>query len=150
MQTKYNKMHKKTNTNTSYFGSLTRISDLNTKSFAIGKVPRRTTPAMVAGLSQADFSHIMSRKVNEDDNVCYEEFYQISRMARDADNSVVTPTTTKKRSRDVNNAATATAASATEHLVGFRRTVGGDHLDRATTAGRLTHFVYEIDQFRIN
>ena len=56
----------------------------------------------------------MSRKVNEDDNVCYEEFYQISRMARDADNSVVTPTTTKKRSRDVNNAATATAASATD------------------------------------
>ena len=33
-------MYKKTNT--SYFGSLTRISDLNTRSFAIGKVPRRT------------------------------------------------------------------------------------------------------------
>ena len=30
-------MYKKTNT--SYFGSLTRISDLNTKSFAICKVP---------------------------------------------------------------------------------------------------------------
>ena len=88
----------------------------NNNNSYVSNIPNRggRVTAMVAGLSQADFSHIMSRKVNEDDNVCYEEFYQISRMARDADNSVVTPTTTKKRSRDVNNAATATAASATD------------------------------------